>query len=74
MGLVFFSGRFFCSVRMQFCVQSQCNWVFRSNAIRCACQRNYAGSQTLLLIGSLPADSQGLLAGMSGSAHFAEAQ
>lgn len=32
------------------------------------------GSQTLLLIGSLPADSQGLLAGMSGSAQFAEAQ
>lgn len=31
------------------------------------------GSQTLLLIGSLPADTQGLLAGMSGSAHFAEA-
>lgn len=31
------------------------------------------GSQTLLLIGSLPADSSGLLAGMSGSAHFAEA-
>lgn len=30
------------------------------------------GSQTLLLIGSLPADAQGLLAGMSGSAHFAE--
>lgn len=32
------------------------------------------GSQTLLLIGSLPADSNNLLAGMSGSAHFAEAQ
>lgn len=32
------------------------------------------GSQTLLLIGSLPANSQGLLAGMSGSASFAEAQ
>ncbi|MFI8745565.1 efflux RND transporter periplasmic adaptor subunit [Pseudomonas sp. NPDC077186] len=31
------------------------------------------GSQTLLLIGSLPADAQGLLAGMSGSARFAEA-
>ena len=31
------------------------------------------GSQTLLLIGSLPAGSQGLLAGMSGSARFAEA-
>ncbi|SDQ63512.1 RND family efflux transporter, MFP subunit [Pseudomonas sp. UC 17F4] len=29
------------------------------------------GSQTLLLIGTLPADSRGLLAGMSGSAHFA---
>lgn len=32
------------------------------------------GSQTLLLIGSLPAESHGLLAGMSGSAQFAEAQ
>lgn len=32
------------------------------------------GSQTLLLIGSLPAESQGLLAGMSGSADFTEAQ
>ncbi|MHA6493523.1 efflux RND transporter periplasmic adaptor subunit [Pseudomonas borbori] len=31
------------------------------------------GSQTLLLIGTLPADSQGLLAGMSGSARFAVA-
>ncbi|MEK1905203.1 MAG: efflux RND transporter periplasmic adaptor subunit [Pseudomonas sp.] len=31
------------------------------------------GSQTLLLIGSLPSDTNGLLAGMSGSAHFAEA-
>lgn len=30
------------------------------------------GSQTLLLIGSLPADNQGLLAGMSGSARFTE--
>ncbi|MFZ6045555.1 efflux RND transporter periplasmic adaptor subunit [Pseudomonas sp. CR3202] len=30
------------------------------------------GSQTLLLIGGLPADAQGLLAGMSGTAHFAE--
>lgn len=29
------------------------------------------GSQTLLLIGELPRDSQGLLAGMSGTAHFA---
>ncbi|WP_408980595.1 efflux RND transporter periplasmic adaptor subunit [Pseudomonas sp. B21-032] len=29
------------------------------------------GSQTLLLIGTLPADSRGLLAGMSGTAHFA---
>lgn len=29
------------------------------------------GSQTLLLIGTLPADSHGLLAGMSGTAHFA---
>lgn len=32
------------------------------------------GSQTLQLIGSLPSETQGLLAGMSGSAHFAEAQ
>lgn len=32
------------------------------------------GSQTLLLIGSLPTDASGLLAGMSGSAHFAEGQ
>jgi RND family efflux transporter MFP subunit len=31
------------------------------------------GSQTLLLIGELPADTSGLLAGMSGSARFAEA-
>ncbi len=31
------------------------------------------GSQTLLLIGDLPADATGLLAGMSGNAHFAEA-
>ncbi len=31
------------------------------------------GSQTLLLIGNLPTDAQGLLAGMSGSARFAEA-
>lgn len=31
------------------------------------------GSQTLLLIGTLPDDASGLLAGMSGSAHFAEA-
>ncbi len=31
------------------------------------------GSQTLLLIGSLPAETTGLLAGMSGSAHFAAA-
>lgn len=30
------------------------------------------GSQTLLLIGQLPADATGLLAGMSGSAQFAE--
>lgn len=30
------------------------------------------GSQTLLLIGTLPADASGLLAGMSGSAQFAE--
>ena len=30
------------------------------------------GSQTLLLIGSLPADTSGLLAGMSGSARFPE--
>ncbi len=30
------------------------------------------GSQTLLLIGSLPAGAEGLLAGMSGNAHFAE--
>ncbi|MDD0977129.1 efflux RND transporter periplasmic adaptor subunit [Pseudomonas fontis] len=30
------------------------------------------GSQTLLLIGTLPANSSGLLAGMSGTAHFAE--
>lgn len=32
------------------------------------------GSQTLLLIGSVPANTQGLLAGMSGTAHFAEPQ
>lgn len=32
------------------------------------------GSQTLLLIGTLPADTSGLLAGMSGSARFTEAQ
>ncbi len=32
------------------------------------------GSQTLLLIGSLPASTPGLLAGMSGTAHFAEPQ
>ncbi|MGH8380061.1 efflux RND transporter periplasmic adaptor subunit [Pseudomonas sp.] len=32
------------------------------------------GSQTLLLIGSLPVSSPGLLAGMSGTAHFAEQQ
>lgn len=32
------------------------------------------GSQTLQLIGSLPSETQGLLAGMSGSAQFAEAQ
>ena len=31
------------------------------------------GSQTLLLIGALPQDAQGLLAGMSGSARFLEA-
>ncbi|WP_043311690.1 efflux RND transporter periplasmic adaptor subunit [Pseudomonas sp. ML96] len=31
------------------------------------------GSQTLLLIGTLPTDTQGLLAGMSGSARFTEA-
>lgn len=30
------------------------------------------GSQTLLLIGTLPVSTTGLLAGMSGSAHFAE--
>ena len=30
------------------------------------------GSQTLLLIGTLPSDASGLLAGMSGSAQFAE--
>ncbi|MBA6066559.1 efflux RND transporter periplasmic adaptor subunit [Pseudomonas mosselii] len=30
------------------------------------------GSQTLQLIGELPSDSQGLLAGMSGTAHFAQ--
>lgn len=30
------------------------------------------GSQTLLLIGGLPAETDGLLAGMSGTAHFAE--
>ncbi|WP_417797273.1 efflux RND transporter periplasmic adaptor subunit [Stutzerimonas nitrititolerans] len=30
------------------------------------------GSQTLLLIGTLPADAQGLLAGMSGTARFAD--
>ncbi|MCY1188659.1 efflux transporter, RND family, MFP subunit [compost metagenome] len=30
------------------------------------------GSQTLLLIGTLPANSPGLLAGMSGTAHFAD--
>lgn len=29
------------------------------------------GSQTLLLIGALPAEAKGLLAGMSGTAHFA---
>ena len=32
------------------------------------------GSQTLLLVGSLPANTPGLLAGMSGTAHFAEPQ
>lgn len=32
------------------------------------------GSQTLLLIASVPADTPGLLAGMSGTAHFAEPQ
>ena len=32
------------------------------------------GSQMLALIGSLPADAQGLLAGMSGTARFAEAR
>lgn len=32
------------------------------------------GSQTLLLIGSVPASTPGLLAGMSGTAHFASAQ
>lgn len=32
------------------------------------------GSQTLLLIGSVPANTPGLLAGMSGTAHFAEPQ
>lgn len=32
------------------------------------------GSQTLLLIGSVPANTPGLLAGMSGTAHFAESQ
>lgn len=32
------------------------------------------GSQTLLLIGTLPQQAPGLLAGMSGSAHFAELQ
>ena len=32
------------------------------------------GSQTLLLIASVPASTQGLLAGMSGTAHFAEPQ
>ncbi|MDM8350695.1 efflux RND transporter periplasmic adaptor subunit [Pseudomonas sp. sp1636] len=32
------------------------------------------GSQTLLLIGALPQDAPGLLAGMSGSARFLEAQ
>lgn len=32
------------------------------------------GSQTLLLIGSVPANTPGLLAGMSGTAHFADAQ
>lgn len=30
------------------------------------------GSQTLLLIGELPTDTHGLLAGMSGTAHFAQ--
>jgi hypothetical protein len=30
------------------------------------------GSQTLLLIGGLPDDAPGLLAGMSGTAHFPE--
>lgn len=32
------------------------------------------GSQTLLLIGGLPADAEGLLAGMSGTAHFQDAK
>ena len=32
------------------------------------------GSQTLLLIGSVPVNTPGLLAGMSGTAHFAEPQ
>lgn len=32
------------------------------------------GSQTLLLIASVPANTPGLLAGMSGSAHFAESK
>ncbi|WP_426809191.1 efflux RND transporter periplasmic adaptor subunit [Pseudomonas sp. WOUb67] len=32
------------------------------------------GSQTLLLIGSVPANTPGLLAGMSGTAHFAQPQ
>lgn len=32
------------------------------------------GSQTLLLIASVPANTPGLLAGMSGTAHFAEPQ
>jgi len=32
------------------------------------------GSQTLLLIGALPEDAPGLLAGMSGSARFPESR
>ena len=32
------------------------------------------GSQTLLLIANVPANTPGLLAGMSGTAHFAESQ
>ena len=32
------------------------------------------GSQTLLLIGSVPANTPGLLAGMSGTAHFVQSQ